>query len=85
MNRIPTLLSVFLVAMSASATAQNSQTPSSPATQQGAPATGHAAKETPPGSSSAGSPTLMQEREKGMSPDAASGTGASGKTGKMKQ
>lgn len=86
MNRIPLLFSALLVAASTSATAQ---TRSSPTTQQGAPVAGEMSKGASTGasgSSGASSPTLMQEREKGMSPEGASGTGTKGKsTGKIKQ
>ncbi|SAK70148.1 hypothetical protein AWB82_04184 [Caballeronia glebae] len=83
MNSIRTLLSVVLFAASAGAIAQNTSNAPSPATQRGTP-TGQAAQPAPTGGSSA--PTLMQQREKGMSPDGASGPDANAKaTGKIKQ
>ncbi|SAK84110.1 hypothetical protein AWB77_04364 [Caballeronia fortuita] len=85
MNRIQTLISVVCFAASASAVAQNTSNSSSPATQRGTP-TGKAAQAASTGASGAGAPTLMQQREKGMSPDGASGQGADPKaTGKIKQ
>ncbi|SAL55278.1 hypothetical protein AWB73_06028 [Caballeronia turbans] len=85
MNRISALLSVLLVATGTSAFAQTTQKAPSPTTQNGA-ATNQAADSASSGASTPGGPTLMQQREKGMSPDGASGTDGNGKaTGKIKQ
>ena len=87
MKHIATLLSVLLIAASASTFAQNTQNAPSPATQGGA-ATSKAAGGGSMSSeaSSPGGQTLMQQREKGMSPDATSGADANAKaTGKIKQ
>ena len=85
MNRISALLSVLLVAASTSAFAQTTQKAPSPTTQNGV-TKNQGADSASSGASTPGAPTLMQEREKGMSPDGASGTDANGKaTGKIKQ
>jgi hypothetical protein len=85
MDRTPTLLVVLLMATSAGAFAQNTQIAPSSGTQRGA-AAGQAANSASSGTSSSSGATLMQQREKGMSPDGASGTKSSGKaTGKIKQ
>lgn len=85
MTRISALLSVLLVAASTSAFAQTMQKAPSPTTQNGATAN-QAADSASSGASTSGGPTLMQQREKGMSPDGASGADANGKTtGKIKQ
>jgi hypothetical protein len=83
MNRISAFLSVLLVATSTSAFAQTTQRTPSPASQRGA-ATNQTAGNASGAASTPGSTTLMQQREKGMSPDAGSGADANGKaTGKM--
>ncbi|WP_371884303.1 hypothetical protein [Caballeronia sp. S22] len=85
MNRIQTLISVICFAASASALAQNTPDSSSPATQRGTPM-GQAAQAGSTGANSEGAPTLMGQREKGMSPDGASRPDANPKaTGKIKQ
>ncbi|WP_250481251.1 hypothetical protein [Caballeronia sp. GAOx1] len=85
MNRILALLSVLLVAASTNAFAQTTQKAPSSATQNDA-MRNHVADSASSGASAPGGPTLMREREKGMSPDGASGTDATGKaTGKIKQ
>ncbi|WP_250528626.1 hypothetical protein [Caballeronia sp. ATUFL_F1_KS4A] len=85
MNRISFLLSVLVITASTSAVAQTTQKAPSPTTQSGA-TKDPTADTASSGASNSDGPTLMQQREKGMSPDGASGTDASGKaTGKMKQ
>ncbi|SAL88065.1 hypothetical protein AWB74_08389 [Caballeronia arvi] len=85
MKRISVLVSFLLVAATPSAFAQTMQKTPSPTTQNGA-TTNQAANSASSGASTPGGPTLMQQREKGMSPDAASGADANGKaTGKIKQ
>jgi hypothetical protein len=85
MKRISALLSVLLVAASTSAFAQTTQNAPSPTTQSGG-TKDQTAGSASSGASTSGGPTLMQQREKGMSPDGASGADANGKaTGKIKQ
>jgi hypothetical protein len=84
MKRIPILFSALVLAASTSAFAQNdAKTPLTP--QQGA--TGHAGQADPvaAGANSAGGGTLMQKREKGMSPEGASDAASGKATGKIKQ
>jgi hypothetical protein len=84
MNRILALSSVLLVMTSMSAQAQSTQKAASPTPQHGT--TNQAADSASSGASSSGGPSLMQQRQKGMSPEGASGADANGKaTGKMKQ
>jgi hypothetical protein len=86
MKRIPILLSALVLAASTSAFAQNNaKAPPTPA--QGA-GIGQGGKSDPSaaGANSAGGGTLMQQREKGMSPEGASdAAGGKAATGKMKQ
>ncbi|WP_250502548.1 hypothetical protein [Caballeronia sp. AZ7_KS35] len=85
MNRISALLSVLLVAASTNVFAQTTQKAPSPTPQNGA-TKNQAADSASSGASAPGGPTLMQQREKGMSPDGASGADANGKaSGKIKQ
>jgi hypothetical protein len=79
MKHIPILLGALVLAASTSAFAQNdAKTPPSP--QPGAQA-----GKANAGANSAGGGTLMQQREKGMSPEGASDAAAGKATGKMKQ
>lgn len=86
MKRIPILLGVLVLAASTSAFPQNdAKTPPTAARGTG---TGQAGKSDPSaaGANSAGGGTLMQQREKGMSPEGASdAAGGKAATGKMKQ
>ncbi len=85
MKCISALVCVLLVAASTSAFAQTTQNAPSPTTQSGG-TKNQTAGSPSTGASTSGSPTLMQQREKGMSPDTASGGDANGKTtGKIKQ
>jgi hypothetical protein len=85
MDRILALTSILLVMTSMSAQAQSTQKAASPTPQHGT-ATNQAADSASSGASTSGGPTLMQQRQKGMSPEGASGADATGKaTGKMKQ
>lgn len=86
MKRMTTLLSILLIATSGSAFAQNTQSAPSPATQGGAAVGKADSGSLSSGASSPGGQTLMQQREKGMSPDATSGADTNRKaTGKIKQ
>jgi hypothetical protein len=87
MKRVATMLSVFSLIASTCAFAQansNSAKPNEQGRQEAQPGTGSHSMDraAAAGSSKAASGTLMQQREKGMSPQGASGTDA---TGRMKQ
>jgi hypothetical protein len=87
MKPIPILISALVLAASTGAFAQNNaKAPPTPA--QGA-GIGQAVKNAPSAASAnsaSGGGTLMQQREKGMSPEGASdAAGGKGATGKMKQ
>ena len=86
MKRIPILLSALVLTASTSAFAQNNAK-APPTLAQGA-GIGQASKSDPSasGANNASGATLMQQREKGMSPEGASdAAGGKAATGKMKQ
>ncbi|MGF6549282.1 hypothetical protein [Paraburkholderia youngii] len=87
MRRFPTMLGVLSLVASSFALAQ-ANSPGGKSGEQGAQevqpgkASNNMDRAAAAGGSKAASGTLMQKREKGMSPESASETGA---TGKMKQ